>query len=106
MGPPPGLAHTGMPPMALPSDDLMVPLNSASAKAGTESRIAATAVRVVTIKPRRMGVSIFLIGITRRAGFDRGRSVGRRGNGFDIGDDGVDFGRFEVIFEARHARRA
>src|SRR6202035_4794342 len=106
MVPPSGLADTVMPPMALPSDDWMVPLNSASAKAGTEIRIAATAVRLVTTKPRRMGFSIVLVGIARRSGFDRWRSVGRRGNGFDIGDDGVDLSRLEVIFEARHARRA
>ena len=36
MVPPSGLADTVTPPMALPSDDLMVPLNSASAKAGTD----------------------------------------------------------------------
>src|SRR5580704_4064042 len=106
MVPPSGLADTVTPPMALPSGDLMVPLNSASAKAGTETRMAATAVRVATIKPRRIGFSMVLVGVARRAGFDRRRRVGRRGNGFDIGDDGVDLGRLEVIFEARHARRA
>src|ERR1700728_2411030 len=105
MVPPSGLADTVAPPMALPSDDLIVPLNSASAKAGTATRIAAMAVRFVTIKPRRMAFSVFLVGVARRAGFHRRRRVGRRGNGFDIGDDGVDFGRLEVIFEGRHARR-
>src|SRR5580704_17519864 len=106
MVPPSGLADPVMPPMALPSDDLMVPLSSASAKAGTDIEIAATAVRVVTITPRRMGFSRVLVGVARRAGFDGRRRAGRRGNGFDIGDDGVDLGGLEVIFEARHARRA
>src|ERR1700734_345125 len=106
MVPPSGLADTVTPPMVLPSGDLTVPLKSASAKAGTETRIAATAERVATIKPRRIGFSMILVGIARRAGFDRRRCVGRRGNGFDIGDDGVDLRRLEVIFEARHARRA
>src|ERR1700681_1418664 len=106
MVPPSGLADTVTPPMALPSDDLMVPLNSASAKAGTEIRSAPTAVRVGTTEPRRRWVSILLVGMRRRAGFDRRRSVGRCGNGFDIGDNGVDLGRLELIFEARHARRA
>src|SRR4029077_2117295 len=104
MVPPSGFADTVTPPMALPSDPLTVPLNSASAKAGSETAIAATAVRLATMRPRRMGSSIFLVGVARRAGLDRRRRVGRRGNGFDIGDDGVDLGRLEVIFEARHAR--
>src|ERR1700730_11792080 len=98
MVPPSGFADTVTPPMALPSDDLMVPLNSASAKAGTEIRMAAMAVRFAMMRPRRMGFSIFLVGIARRAGFDGRRRVGRRGNGFDVGDDGVDVRRPEWIY--------
>src|SRR6516225_6263967 len=107
MVPPLGLADTVTPPMALPSEDLTVPLNSASAKTGAAIRRAAAETLARTrARAWRMACSVLLVGVARRAGFGRSRCIGGRRNGLDIGDDGVDLGGLEVVLEARHAWRA
>src|SRR6516225_4518096 len=107
MVPPSGLADTVTPPMALPSEDLTVPLNSASAKTGAAIRRAAAETLAKTrARAWRMAYSVFLeIGVVR-AGIDRSRRVAGSRNGLDIGGKRVDFGGLEMVLEARHVRRA
>src|SRR5579859_2680204 len=108
--PPCGLAETVTPPMALPSADVTVPLSRPLAKAGAAAKMRASAVALARIRLRvgRIERLPLLIGAGRGAGLAGGRRrrFGGRRNGFDVGDDGVDLGGLEGVFEARHARRA
>src|SRR5579883_886873 len=103
-----GLADTVTPAMAFPSTDLTVPLNSASAKVGaaTPSAVAAASEATTRLRTLRMSVSVFLIGLARRAGPARCRRGPGCWNRLDISDNRVDLGRLEVVLEAGHARRA
>src|SRR3954468_173724 len=93
MVPPCGFADTMTPPIASPADDLMLPLRMASAAwAGAGAASSATA---NTLIPRIKDV--LRMASLLRCG---------RGNGLEIGDDGVDLRRLEMMLEARHARRA
>src|SRR5271170_684293 len=109
---PSAFAETVTPPMASPAADLMVPLKSASAKAGAarQNEAAAATARFATTRPHalRIGFSMLmrligLAGATALAGFGRGR---RCGNCLDVGDDGVDLRRFELDLKTRHVRAA
>src|ERR1700761_3256474 len=108
MVPPCGLAGTVTPPLALPFAELALPLRSALAKAGAAARMRASAVALARTKLRlrRIERVPLLIRPRRGIGLAGGwrRRLGGRRNGFDVCDDGVDLGRLEGVFEARHAR--
>src|SRR6185295_15522145 len=91
---PSAFAETATPPIFSPAAELMVPDRMPSAAAGSAQDIS-NATRPVLPSSFFMG-RLSLVSA-------RGR---RRRHGLEVGDDGGDLRRFELIFESRHARRA
>src|SRR6185436_846184 len=93
MVPPAGFADTMTPPIASPADDLMLPLRIASAALSRTGTPRSATTNAPTARVN---------GVLRMASLLR---CGRR-DGFQVGDNGVNLRRLEMVLEARHARRA
>src|SRR5215470_3000344 len=92
---PAALADTVTPPIFSPAAEATVPLSSASAAGAVVGTAASPA---MASHPARIFLMTCLPGCRSPSG--------RRRNGLQIGDDGVDLRRLELIFEAWHAARA
>src|SRR5437660_12299068 len=104
MVPPTGLADTVTPPSFSPAAELIDPLRSGS------SALAAVmkAIIAVSIVRKAMRLLFMMLSPLMLHGSARGRRRSRclrGGNRFQIGDDGLDVGGLEMVFEAGHSRR-
>src|SRR5262245_20311865 len=96
---PSAFADTVTPPKTSPAADLTVPLSTTSAARAANADVIA----MRTVQPANAHsflMALLLVSALPRLG---GR---RRRNGFDVGDDGVDLARLEMVAEPRHARCA
>src|SRR5215510_5266649 len=102
---PSALADTVTPPKTSPAADLTVPLSTTSAARAANADVMAMRM-VQPANAHSFLMALLLVSALPRLGGRRRLRRLRRRNGLDVGDDGVDLARLEMVAEARHARRA
>src|SRR5215813_3832120 len=102
---PSALAETVTPPKTSPAADLTVPLSTTSAARAANADVMAMRM-VQPANAHSFLMALLLVSALPRLGGRRRLRRLRLRNGLDVGDDGVDLARLEMVAEARHARRA